>query len=154
VLDQIGSDGRCRRLMSGRRTRSNGGWLGLASVKDRAGNICCVQGRFCVWGATAFKKRYDLTERVIDAGLCDRGRPGMRHRPSIWCCSGGCGNRLVLPPPGETASFLAHITPQRRKCGSPRNRLAGRIEQVQIRRAPTARLIAAMPVPGLARAPR
>jgi len=53
-----------RRLMSGKdEPRSNAG-VGLASVKDRAGNILWRAGALCVVGRhDRLSKRYDLTER-------------------------------------------------------------------------------------------
>jgi len=47
-----------------------GGGIGK-SVKDRVWNSLWRQGRFAWWGRERLSTRYDLTERVIDAGLCD-----------------------------------------------------------------------------------
>ena len=82
-------------------------------------------------GRDGFQKRYDLTERVIDAALCDPSQAPDEAQTIDWCCNGAL-DRLGFATPGELAAFWAHISPAEAKAWVQREQAAGRVEQVQI----------------------
>ena len=131
VLDQIRSDGPVSSSDVGQdEPRSNGGWWDWHPSKT-ALEYLWRAGALCVVGRDGFQKRYDLTERVIDAGLCDPWQAPDEAQTINWCCSGAL-DRLGFATPGELAAFWAHITPAEAKMWVTQEQAAGRIEQVQI----------------------
>ena len=131
VLDQIRSDGPVSSSDVGQdEPRSNGGWWDWHPSKT-ALEYLWRAGALCVVGRDGFQKRYDLTERVIDAALCDPSQAPDETQTIDWCCTGAL-DRLGFATPGELAAFWAHITPAEAKAWVQREQAAGRIEQVQI----------------------
>ncbi|WP_323803358.1 winged helix-turn-helix domain-containing protein [Sulfitobacter litoralis] len=131
VLDQIRAQGPVSSSDVGQdEPRSNGGWWDWHPSKT-ALEYLWRAGALCVVGRDGFQKRYDLTERVIDAGLCDPSQAPDETQTINWCCSGAL-DRLGFATPGELAAFWAHITPAEAKAWVQREQAAGRIEQVQI----------------------
>ena len=131
VLDQIRAQGPVSSSDVGQdEPRSNGGWWDWHPSKT-ALEYLWRAGALCVVGRDGFQKRYDLTERVIDAALCDPSQAPDEAQTIDWCCNGAL-NRLGFATPGELAAFWAHISPAEAKAWVQREQAAGRVEQVQI----------------------
>lgn len=131
VLDQIRAQGPVSSSDVGQdEPRSNGGWWDWHPSKT-ALEYLWRAGALCVVGRDGFQKRYDLTERVIDAALCDPSQAPDEAQTIDWCCSGAL-DRLGFATPGELAAFWAHISPAEAKAWVQREQAAGRVEQVQI----------------------
>ena len=131
VLDQIRAQGPVSSSDVGQdEPRSNGGWWDWHPSKT-ALEYLWRAGALCVVGRDGFQKRYDLTERVIDAALCDPSQAPDAAQSIDWCCNGAL-DRLGFATPGELAAFWAHISPAEAKAWVQREQAAGRVEQVQI----------------------
>ena len=131
VLDQIRAQGPVSSSDVGQdEPRSNGGWWQWHPSKT-ALEYLWRAGALCVVGRDGFQKRYDLTERVIDAALCDPSQAPDEAQTIDWCCNGAL-DRLGFATPGELAAFWAHISPAEAKAWVQREQAAGRVEQVQI----------------------
>ncbi|KAJ30563.1 winged helix-turn-helix domain-containing protein [Sulfitobacter pontiacus] len=131
VLDQIRAQGPVSSSDVGQdEPRSNGGWWDWHPSKT-ALEYLWRAGALCVVGRDGFQKRYDLTERVIDAALCDPSQAPDEAQTIDWCCNGAL-DRLGFATPGELAAFWAHISPAGAKAWVQREQAAGRVEQVQI----------------------
>ncbi|WP_340270893.1 winged helix-turn-helix domain-containing protein [Sulfitobacter pontiacus] len=131
VLDQIRAQGPVSSSDVGQdEPRSNGGWWDWHPSKT-ALEYLWRAGALCVVGRDGFQKRYDLTERVIDAALCDPSQAPDEAQTIDWCCNGAL-NRLGFATPGELAAFWAHISPAEAKAWVQREQAVGRVEQVQI----------------------
>jgi len=131
VLDQIRAQGPVSSSDVGQdEPRSNGGWWDWHPSKT-ALEYLWRAGALCVVGRDGFQKRYDLTERVIDAALCDPSQAPDAAQTIDWCCNGAL-DRLGFATPGELAAFWAHISPAEAKAWVQREQAAGRVEQVQI----------------------
>jgi len=131
VFDQIRAQGPVSSSDVGQdEPRSNGGWWDWHPSKT-ALEYLWRAGALCVVGRDGFQKRYDLTERVIDAALCDPSQAPDEAQTIDWCCNGAL-NRLGFATPGELAAFWAHISPAEAKAWVQREQAVGRVEQVQI----------------------
>ncbi len=131
VLDQIRAQGPVSSSDVGQdEPRSNGGWWDWHPSKT-ALEYLWRAGALCVVGRDGFQKRYDLTERVIDAALCDPSQAPDEAQTIDWCCNGAL-DRLGFATPGELAAFWAHISPAEAKAWVQREQAAGRVEQMQI----------------------
>jgi uncharacterized protein YcaQ len=131
VLDQIRAQGPVSSSDVGQdEPRSNGGWWDWHPSKT-ALEYLWRAGALCVVGRDGFQKRYDLTERVIDAALCDPSQAPDEAQTIDWCCNGAL-NRLGFATPGELAAFWTHISPAEAKAWVQREQAVGRVEQVQI----------------------
>ncbi|PTA97801.1 MULTISPECIES: crosslink repair DNA glycosylase YcaQ family protein [unclassified Sulfitobacter] len=131
VLDQIRAQGPVSSSDVGQdEPRSNGGWWDWHPSKT-ALEYLWRAGALCVVGRDGFQKRYDLTERVIDAALCDPSLAPDEAQTIDWCCNGAL-DRLGFATPGELAAFWAHISPAEAKAWVQHEQAAGRVEQVQI----------------------
>ena len=131
VLDQIRAQGPVSSSDVGQdEPRSNGGWWDWHPSKT-ALEYLWRAGALCVVGRDGFQKRYELTERVIDAALCDPSQAPDEAQTIDWCCNGAL-DRLGFATPGELAAFWAHISPAEAKAWVQREQAAGRVEQVQI----------------------
>ncbi len=131
VLDQIRAQGPVSSSDVGQdEPRSNGGWWDWHPSKT-ALEYLWRAGALCVVGRDGFQKRYDLTERVIDAALCDPSQAPDAAQSIDWCCNGAL-DRLGFATPGELAAFWAHISPAEAKAWVQREQAVGRVEQVQI----------------------
>lgn len=87
-------------------TRKSGGWWDWHPSKT-ALEYLWRSGALTVTGRDGFRKRYDLTERVIDQSLC-------ANQPDIedtidWKCAGAL-DRLGFATSGEIAAFWATVT--------------------------------------------
>ena len=60
-------------------------------------------------GREGFKKRYDLTERVLEATLSDPTNAPDVEGTIDWCCNGAL-DRLGFATHAEIAAFWAHVT--------------------------------------------
>lgn len=132
VLDQIRDHGPVSSADVGKEEkRGSGGWWDWHPSKT-ALEYLWRSGALCVVGRDGFKKRYDLTERVIDEALCSA-----MHRPEAidetidWCCSGAL-DRLGFATPAELAAFWGHVTLDEAKSWCSRALSAGRLRPVLI----------------------
>lgn len=132
VLDQIRDCGPLSASDVGKdETRGSGGWWDWHPSKT-ALEYLWRSGALCVVGRDAFRKRYDLTERVIDETLCGTDMPPERVRETVdWCCSGAL-DRLGFATPGELANFWDHVTPAEAKNWCSAELAAGRLQPVTI----------------------
>jgi uncharacterized protein YcaQ len=64
-------------------------------------------GALCVSGRDAFRKRYDLAERIVEDGL--RAHCPSEEETIDWCCRQAL-RRLGFATHGELAAFWAHVT--------------------------------------------
>ncbi len=131
VLDQIRDAGPlCAADVGKDEKRSKSGWWDWHPSKT-ALEYLWRAGAICVVGRDGFQKRYDLTERVLDAHLCDVSNMPDEAQTINWCCSGAL-DRLGFATPGELAAFWAHITPAEAKVWVNRELAVGQLEPVEI----------------------
>lgn len=89
--------------------KGSGGWWDWHPSKT-ALEYLWRSGALTVVGREGFRKRYDLTERVIEPDL---RHPGARPEPDEtidWCCNAAL-DRLGFATPGEIAAFWDTVTP-------------------------------------------
>ena len=131
ILDQIAREGPVTSGDVGREeTRGSGGWWDWHPSKT-ALEYLWRSGALCVVGREGFRKRYDLTDRVLEAHLCtDTNAPGLAATID-WCCDQALA-RLGFATHGELAAFWAHITPAEAKAWCARECAAGRLEGIGI----------------------
>ncbi len=110
VLNHIREHGPvCSADVGKKEARGSGGWWDWHPSKT-ALEYLWRSGALCVVGRDGFRKRYDLTERVIDEALCAPLRTEDEIRRTIdWCCTGAL-DRLGFATPSEIAAFWAHVT--------------------------------------------
>ncbi|ABG29962.1 winged helix-turn-helix domain-containing protein [Roseobacter denitrificans] len=110
ILDQIREQGPVSSSDVGAgEKRGSGGWWDWHPSKT-ALEYLWRSGALCVVGRDGFRKRYDLTERVVDAALRDAPLSQDRQKATIdWCCTGAL-DRLGFATPTELAAFWDHIT--------------------------------------------
>ena len=131
VLEQIRERGPVSSSDVGKdEPRSKGGWWDWHPSKT-ALEYLWRAGALCVVGRDGFQKRYDLTERVIDATLCDPIGAPDAARTIDWCCSGAL-DRLGFATHTEIAAFWTHLTPAEAKVWVNRELAAGRLEPLNI----------------------
>lgn len=131
ILDQIKSEGPvCSGDVGKDETRGSGGWWDWHPSKT-ALEYLWRSGALCVVGRDGFKKRYDLTERVLEKHLCDDLHAPDEAETVDWCCAQALA-RLGFATHGELAAFWAHITPAEARQWCQRELAAGRLEQVEI----------------------
>ncbi|WP_375229259.1 winged helix-turn-helix domain-containing protein [Roseobacter sp. S98] len=132
VLDQIREEGPlCSSDVGAGEKRSSGGWWDWHPSKT-ALEYLWRSGALCVVGRDGFKKRYDLTERVIDEALCGPLQsPEDTVRTIDWCCSGAL-DRLGFATPAELAAFWDHVTLAEAKDWCAKELAAGRLQPVRI----------------------
>lgn len=110
VLDQIREHGPVSSSDVGKdEARGSGGWWDWHPSKT-ALEYLWRSGALCVIGRDGFQKRYDLTERVLDAHLCNATQDPDIEGTIDWCCNQALA-RLGFATHGELAAFWAHITP-------------------------------------------
>lgn len=110
VLDQIREHGPVSSSDVGKdEARGSGGWWDWHPSKT-ALEYLWRSGALCVIGRDGFQKRYDLTERVLEAHLCDEDLAPDVEGTIDWCCDQAL-SRLGFATHGELAAFWAHITP-------------------------------------------
>ncbi|MEO9897746.1 MAG: crosslink repair DNA glycosylase YcaQ family protein [Paracoccaceae bacterium] len=107
VLDQIRAEGPLSSSDVGKdEKKGSGGWWDWHPSKT-ALEYLWRSGKLCVVGRDNFRKRYDLTERVLDESLTSQA-PSDAHTID-WCCRQAL-TRLGFATPGELAAFWAHIS--------------------------------------------
>lgn len=132
VLDQIRDQGPLRSSDVGAgEKRGSGGWWDWHPSKT-ALEYLWRSGALCVVGRDGFRKRYDLTERVIDEALCKPQQDPEHTAATIdWCCSGAL-DRLGFATPTELAAFWGHITIAEAKDWCAGELAAGRLQPIEI----------------------
>lgn len=91
-------------------------------------------GALCVVGRDGFRKRYDLTERVLDENLCEVDRRPDAGETIEWCCASAL-DRLGFATHGELAAFWDHITPSEARAWCATTLQRGTISAVEIEAA-------------------
>ena len=132
VLDQIREEGPvCSSDVGAGEKRGSGRWWDWHPSKT-ALEYLWRSGALCVVGRDGFRKRYDLTERVIDEALCT-ATPDADHvaRTINWCCDGAL-DRLGFATPAALAAFWDHITLAEAKDWCANEVAQGRLQPVQI----------------------
>ncbi|WP_156874833.1 winged helix-turn-helix domain-containing protein [Sulfitobacter alexandrii] len=131
VLDRIAAEGPLSSSDVGRdEDRGSGGWWDWHPSKT-ALEYLWRSGALCVVGRDGFKKRYDLTERVIARDLHDPEAHIDTAAIIDWCCDQALA-RLGFATHGEIAAFWAHVTPAEARDWCARGLAAGTLEQVGI----------------------
>jgi uncharacterized protein YcaQ len=131
VLDQIRAEGPCSSSDVGRgEKRGSGGWWDWHPSKT-ALEYLWRSGALAVVGREGFRKRYDLTERVLETHLVDTANAPDPEQTIDWCCDQALA-RLGFATHGELAAFWAHISPAEALKWCKGELTAGRLEQVQI----------------------
>ncbi|MFK7836836.1 MAG: winged helix-turn-helix domain-containing protein [Sulfitobacter sp.] len=131
VLDQIKAEGPlCSSDVGKDEARGSGGWWDWHPSKT-ALEYLWRSGALCVVGRDGFKKRYDLTERVLETHVHDPAHAPDAAETIAWCCDQAL-SRLGFATHGELAAFWAHISPAEAKVWCEAEQAAGRLEQVQI----------------------
>ena len=131
VLDHIRENGACSSSDVGKdEKRGSGGWWDWHPSKT-ALEYLWRSGALAVVGRDGFKKRYDLTERVLDRQLYDPVYAPEDAATVHWCCDQALA-RLGFATHGELAAFWAHISPAEAKTWCVAECAAGRLEEVQI----------------------
>ncbi|MDW3223332.1 MAG: crosslink repair DNA glycosylase YcaQ family protein [Paracoccaceae bacterium] len=132
VLDQIRDQGPlCSSDVGAGEKRGSGGWWDWHPSKT-ALEYLWRSGALCVVGREGFRKRYDLTERVIDAALCKPQQSEEHTTATIdWCCAGAL-DRLGFATPTELAAFWDHISISEAKDWCAGELAAGRLQPIRI----------------------
>ncbi len=111
-------------------TRGSGGWWDWHPSKT-ALEYLWRSGALTVVGRDGFRKRYDLTERVIE----ERLRPGTQTREPgetiDWLCNSAL-DRLGFATSGEIAAFWDTVTPPEAKDWCARQMESGALELVDV----------------------
>ena len=130
VLDQIRKNGPVTTAEVGRdEPRSKGGWWDWHPSKT-ALEYLWRSGALSVVGRDGFRKRYDLTERVIEQQYREAAPADLKAMID-WCCSQAI-DRLGFATPGELAAFWAHVTLTEAKEWCANALATGRLEQISI----------------------
>lgn len=131
VLDQIREQGPvCSSDVGKGEPRGSGGWWDWHPSKT-ALEYLWRSGALQVVGRDGFKKRYDLTERVLAPHLSDDTHAPDDAETIDWCCDQAL-TRLGFASPGELAAFWAHITPAEARDWCRTELARGRLEEVAI----------------------
>ena len=113
--------------------KSSGGWWDWHPSKT-ALEYLWRTGALTVVGRTGFQKRYDLTERVIDAGLLAPADPVEVALTVDWLCNAAL-DRLGFATSGELAAFwdTASAAEARDWCQAAKAR--GEIQEIEVEAA-------------------
>jgi len=131
VLDQIAAEGPlCSSDVGKDEARGSGGWWDWHPSKT-ALEYLWRSGALCVVGRDGFKKRYDLTERVIEQHLHDPANCPDVAATIDWCCDQALA-RLGFATHTEIAAFWDHVTPAEARDWCAEALAAGALEQVQV----------------------
>ena len=129
VLDQIRDHGpQSSSDVGSDERRGSGGWWDWHPSKT-ALEYLWRSGALCVVGRDGFRKRYDLTERVIETGLC--APQADVERTIDWCCAGAL-DRLGFATAAELAAFWDHVTLREAKAWCDAETAAGRLQPIEI----------------------
>lgn len=131
VLDQIRAQGPlCSSDVGAGEKRGSGGWWDWHPSKT-ALEYLWRSGALCVVGRDGFRKKYDLTERVIDTGLCHPLDADETAATINWCCAGAL-DRLGFATPAEIAAFWDHVTLAEAKAWCAEAQAKGALEPIEI----------------------
>ena len=131
VLDQIREQGPCSSSDVGKdEKRGSGGWWDWHPSKT-ALEYLWRSGALCVIGRDGFRKRYDLTERVLEQALTDPANAPDEAATIDWCCDQAL-RRLGFASHTELSAFWAHITPAEAKAWCADQIASGTLQEVQI----------------------
>ncbi|TMV06966.1 winged helix-turn-helix domain-containing protein [Ruegeria sediminis] len=110
--------------------KGSGGWWDWHPSKT-ALEYLWRTGALTVIGREGFQKRYDLTERVIEAHLCPGAAPCDEQATVDWLCNAAL-DRLGFATSGELAAFWDTVTPAEAKAWCERALASGDIEWAEI----------------------
>lgn len=131
VLDQVREQGPLSSSDVGKEEkRGSGGWWDWHPSKT-ALEYLWRTGALSVVGRDGFKKRYDLTERVLEEALADPISAPDVAETIDWCCNGAL-DRLGFATHTEIAAFWAHVSTAEAKTWCISALARGDIIQVQI----------------------
>lgn len=131
VLDHIRAHGACGTSDVGKdEKRASGGWWDWHPSKT-ALEYLWRSGALHVVGREGFKKRYDLTERVLDPQIWATNTAPDLGETIDWCCTGAL-DRLGFATSGEIAAFWDHISAAEAKEWCSQALAAGRITRVDV----------------------
>jgi uncharacterized protein YcaQ len=134
VLDQIREQGPLSSSDVGKdEKRGSGGWWDWHPSKT-ALEYLWRTGALSVVGREGFKKRYDLTERVLEKSLSDATNSLDVEATIDWCCNGAM-DRLGFATHTELAKFWAHVTTAEAKAWCIAALARGDLIQVQVESA-------------------
>ncbi|NUH67112.1 winged helix-turn-helix domain-containing protein [Sulfitobacter sp. S0837] len=134
VLAQVRAEGSVTSSDVGRdEPRSSGGWWQWHPSKT-ALEYLWRSGALAVAGREGFRKRYDLTERVVPAALRDPTHAPDTEQTINWCCDQALA-RLGFATAGELAAFWAHISPTEARSWCAAEQSAGRLEEIDVEAA-------------------
>jgi len=129
VLDHIRDHGPCGTSDVGKdEKKGSGGWWDWHPSKT-ALEYLWMTGALTVVRRDAFRKVYDLTERVIDENL--RATQMSEAETIDWCCNAAL-NRLGFATSGELAAFWRHATPKECKAWTIQAQAAGQIVEIEV----------------------
>lgn len=132
VLDQITDHGpACSADVGQGEARGSGGWWDWHPSKT-ALEYLWRSGALSVTRRVAFRKHYDLTDRVIPAEFRIE-TPETTHSID-WFCNAAL-DRLGFATPGEIAAFWAHVTPAEARDWAEHVLARGKITQVDVQNA-------------------
>ncbi|MBD3664917.1 YcaQ family DNA glycosylase [Sulfitobacter sp. TSTF-M16] len=131
VLNHIRDHGACCSSDVGKdEKRGSGGWWDWHPSKT-ALEYLWRSGALTVVGRDGFKKRYDLTERVLDETLTAPAAMPDAEQTIAWCCDQAL-SRLGFATHGELAAFWAHISPAEAKTWCLAECAAGLLIEVDV----------------------
>ncbi|MEX0364713.1 MAG: winged helix-turn-helix domain-containing protein [Ruegeria sp.] len=110
--------------------KGSGGWWDWHPSKT-ALEYLWRSGALTVVGREGFQKRYDLTERVIEAGLCPGALPCDAEATVDWLCNAAL-DRLGFATSGELAAFWDTVSPAEAKAWCAQAKARGVIEPIEI----------------------
>ncbi|MFK7751049.1 MAG: winged helix-turn-helix domain-containing protein [Sedimentitalea sp.] len=129
VLNHIRNTGPCCSSDVGKdEKKGSGGWWDWHPSKT-ALEYLWRTGALSVTGRDGFRKRYDLTENVIEQGLSQNAPD--ESESVDWLCNAAL-DRLGFATSGELAAFWATVTPAETKDWCTRALAAGEIIPVEI----------------------
>ncbi|MEM8732397.1 MAG: crosslink repair DNA glycosylase YcaQ family protein [Pseudomonadota bacterium] len=129
VFCHIRDHGACgSSALGGEEKKGSTGWWDWHPSKT-ALEFLWRSGRLTVTGRDGFQKRYDLTERVIDAHLC--ANPPAPDDSIDWLCNGAV-DRLGFATSGEIAAFWDTVSPAEAKSWVASELEAGRLVSANV----------------------
>jgi uncharacterized protein YcaQ len=132
VLDHIRETGPCSSSdVGGDEKRGSGGWWDWHPSKT-ALEYLWRSGALTVVGRDGFRKRYDLTERVLDEAAS--GHDPDEAETVDWACNAAL-DRLGFATTGELADFWAHVTKDEAKAWADAALARGEILEIEVEQA-------------------
>ena len=131
VLRQVRDQGPCCSSDVGKdEKKTGGGWWDWHPSKT-ALEFLWRSGALAVTGRKGFRKYFDLSERVIDAGLSRVASQPDEQASLDWLC-GAALDRLGFASSGELAAFWATVTASEAKAWCAQNLASGQIVEVDV----------------------